>query len=107
MGKLLFVFCEACRKLGGGVDVAEEDVGERLSSADAGVPHLEDTFDMIDPWHADGAAGFEHDDGVVIAGGYCIDEGILVAGEREGFSVHVFVQRLVGEDNGERGGLCK
>ena len=36
--------------------------GERLGSADAGIPHLDDTFDVINPRHAYGAAGFEHDD---------------------------------------------
>ena len=100
-------FAKLDREFAGGVDVAEEDVCERLGSADAGVPHLDDAFDVVDPGHADGAAGFEHDDGVGVGGGDGFDEGVLVAGQGERCCVHVFTQWLVGKDDGDGGGLCE
>ena len=43
-------------------------------------------FDVGEPGHGDGAAGFENDDGVGIGGGDGVDESVLIVGEREVWS---------------------
>jgi hypothetical protein len=84
-----------------GIDFAEEDAGQRLGAAYAGVPGFNDALDAIDPGHADGATAFDDDDGVWIGGGDGIDEAVLVVRQRDGCGVHAFAQGLIDEDNGD------
>ena len=78
MGQVGIALGEGDGELAGGVDVAGEDVGERLGAADAGIPGLDDAGDLVDPGHGGGAAGFEHDDGFGVGGGDGFNERVLL-----------------------------
>jgi len=99
VGQLLVVFCKACGEFAGGIDIARRGCLRAPGLRRCGVPHLDDTFDAIDPGHTDRPPVFEHDDGVGIGCGDGVDEDVLVTGQRERCCVHVFMQWLVGEDD--------
>ncbi len=105
MGQIGFGLGEGDGKLTGGIDVAEQDIGERLRSADSRVPGLDDALDPVCPWHADGAAGLEDDDGIRICGRNRFNERVLIVRQRKRGCVVTFAHPLVDEDDGNAGAL--
>ena len=55
---------ERLRELAGGVDVSEEDRGDRVPVLDSRVPGLDDPRHLVDPRHQHRPASVEHDDGL-------------------------------------------
>ncbi len=105
VGELVLGGGEGDGQFAGGVDAAEEDVGDGLAAADAGVPGLEDGFGLGGPGHVDGAAVLQHDDGVGVGGGDGGDQRVLFVGKAEGGGVLALGHPLGDEDDGDLGGL--
>src|SRR5271157_6123233 len=62
-GQVRLALREGDGELAGGVDVSEEEGGDRLCAADPWVPRLEHRRDLVDPGHQDRASILEDDDG--------------------------------------------
>jgi hypothetical protein len=62
------------------VNSAEEDIRDRLTAADAGVPRFEDALHVHRPRHLHRTARLQHDNRVGIGGGDGSDELILLTG---------------------------
>ena len=60
---------------------------------------------MINPWHAHRATILNYDDSVRIRSGDRVDEGILIARQRNSDRIHVFLHRLVYKDDRNGGRL--
>src|SRR5258707_12199101 len=70
------------------VFIAEQHAGERGAELLARVPDLQNSRDLIQPWHQDRTRRIEHDDGPWILARYLRDEPVLIAGQRKRLPVH-------------------
>src|SRR5580692_8051441 len=80
--------------------IAEQHAGERGAELLTRVPDLENSRDLIQPWHQDRARRVEHDDGPWIIARYLRDEPVLIARQRERLPVHPLPGRLVDDHDG-------
>ena len=84
-GVILGTELEGSGEMAGGVDVAEENLGESRAASLAGVPGFEESGDAVEPEvRIRVAAGGDGNNGPGVRGGHGFDELVLTVREREG-----------------------
>src|SRR5262249_34855447 len=90
---------EGYRQLSRRIDVAEEYGREGSAVFLTGIPSLDHSFDLVEPRHRHGASGIQHDDHIRIRAGHLADQGVLLIGKREIWTVVAFAFLVAGEDD--------
>jgi hypothetical protein len=92
---------EGNHRLGGWVHVAKQNVGNGLGATNARIPGFQHGAGLVKPRHGYGAAGFQHNHGGGVGGGYGGHQRVLVVRQREAGDVAAFAGGLVAEYDGD------
>ena len=91
------------RQFGARVHLSEQNVGNRVRSAAARIPRLQNAAYLVGPRHQGGTARFQDHNRMRIRGRNLLDQRILVLGKRKGGKIHALALPLTDKNNGNIG----